>query len=75
VKIGDLVRLKNFDNDVYALGIVLDTHKISANYDNPSETKTLAIEYRVGLITNNKAAWYIEDSLELINEGRRFGKK
>ncbi len=67
MQVGDLVRCKGGGS----IGIVLDRNKISTNYDNPQMGKTLAMEYLVKLVTDNKAAWYIQDSLELVNEGRR----
>ena len=53
------------------MGIVLKKNRITRSYDNPEAGKTLAMEYLVKLVTDNKAAWYIQDSLELVNEGRR----
>ena len=67
MQVGDLIRLRGDKT----IGIVLEKNKIAMSYDNPDATKTLAIEYLVNLVTNNKAAWYLEDSLELVNEGRR----
>ena len=70
MQVGDLIRLRGDKT----IGIVLEKNKIAMSYDNPEAGKTLAVEYLVNLITNNKTAWYIEDSLELVNEGRRLGK-
>ena len=75
MKIGDLVRLRqslNFSPDSKnILGIIVDTNKINSDYEGGKDGRILGIEYKVSIITNNKAAWYIEDSLELVNEGRR----
>ena len=66
MEVGDLVKRKGDET----IGIVLAKNRVSTNYDNPERGKTLAMEYLVKLITNNKASWYIEESLELVNEGR-----
>ena len=67
MQVGDLIRLRGDKT----MGIVLKKNKIAQSYDNPEEGKTLAMEYLVKLVTDNKAAWYIQDSLELVNESRR----
>jgi hypothetical protein len=71
VEVGDLVRRKGDET----MGIVLAKNRVSTKYDDPERGKTLAMEYLVKLITDNKAAWYIQDSLELVNEGRNSGSK
>ena len=70
MQVGDLIRLRGDKT----FGIVLEKNKIAMSYDNPEVGKTLAVEYLVNLITNNKTAWYIEDSLELVNEGWGLSK-
>lgn len=80
MQIGDLVRLKkglNFapeSRDI--LGIIIDKHQIaSASTEHHGiKEQYLATEYQVNIITSNKTAWYIDDSLELVNESRGFGK-
>ena len=67
MQVGDLIRLRGDKT----MGIVLEKNRIARSYDNPEAGKTLAMEYLVKLVTDNKAAWYIQDSLELVNEGRR----
>ena len=67
MQVGDLIRLRGDKT----MGIVLEKNRIAQSYDNPEAGKTLAMEYLVKLVTDNKAAWYIQDSLELVNEGRR----
>jgi len=76
MQVGDLVRLKemNFSQDRRdILGIVIGENVIVSRGSEITGGKKqfLGIEYKVSIITNNKAAWYIEDSLELVNEGRR----
>ena len=71
MEVGDLVRRKGDET----MGIVLAKNRVSTKYDDPERGKTLAMEYLVKLITDNKAAWYIQDSLELVNEGRNSGSK
>ena len=71
MEIGDLVRRKGGET----IGIVLAKNRVSTKYDDPERGKTLAMEYLVKLITDNKAAWYIQESLELVNEGRNRGYK
>ena len=71
MEIGDLVRRKGGET----IGIVLAKNRVSTKYDDPERGKTLAMEYLVKLITDNKAAWYIQESLELVNEGRNSGYK
>ena len=66
MNIGDLVKLRG-DKTV---GIILAKNRVTTKYDGTKRGKTLAMEYLVSLITNNKASWYIEDSLELVNEGK-----
>ena len=66
MEVGDLVKCKGDET----IGIVLAKNKVTAKYDGIGRGKTLAIEYLVKLITSNKASWYIEESLELVNEGR-----
>lgn len=66
MNIGDLVKRKGDET----IGIILAKNRVSTKYDNPERGKTLAMEYLVKLITSNKASWYIEESLELVNEGR-----
>ncbi len=81
MRVGDLVRLKkglNFSPDGRnLLGIIVEMHKLATTSAKHRGVKRefLGIEYKVRIITNNKAAWYIEDSLELVSEGWRFGKK
>ena len=67
MEIGDLVRRKGDET----IGIVLAKNRVRTKYDGTERGKTLAMEYLVKLITNNKASWYIEESLELVNEGRK----
>ena len=67
MQVGDLVRRKGDET----IGIVLAKNRVSTKYDGIERGKTLAMEYLVKLITNNKASWYIEESLELVNEGRK----
>ena len=67
MEVGDLVKRRGDET----IGIVLAKNRVSTKYDNPERGKTLAMEYLVKLITNNKASWYIEESLELVNEGRK----
>jgi len=71
MQVGDLIRLRGDKT----MGIVLKKNRITRSYDNPEAGKTLAMEYLVKLVTDNKAAWYIQDSLELVNEGRRSCQK
>ncbi len=75
MQIGDLVRLGNKINfspdNKDILGIIVGKKKIKSS-DNK---KIMDIEYEVSIITNNKRAWYISDSLELVNEGWRFSKE
>ena len=75
MQIGDLVRLGkkiNFaPNNKDILGIIINKKKIKSS-DNE---KIVDIEYEVSIITSNKRAWYISDSLELVNECWRLGKK
>ena len=81
MQVGDLVKLKeplNFGPDKRnLLGVIVGVNKIAAASSKQAGAKQeyLGIEYKVRIITNNKAAWYIEDSLELVSEGWRFGKK
>ena len=70
MRIGDLVKRKGDG----AIGIVLAKNRVSTKYDDPERGKTLAMEYLVKLVTDNKASWYIQDSLELVNEGRQGSK-
>ena len=76
MEIGDLVRLKKTLNysteDRNILGVIVDIHKIATASTKRSGIKEeyLGVEYKVSIITNNKTAWYIEDSLELVSEGR-----
>ena len=67
MEIGDLVKRKGDET----MGIVLAKNRVRTKYDGTERGKTLAMEYLVKLITNNKASWYIEESLELVNEGRK----
>lgn len=71
MEVGDLVKRKG-DGTV---GIVLAKNRVRTKYDGTGGGKTLAMEYLVKLITNNKASWYIEESLELVNEGRERNSK
>ena len=71
MQVGDLVRCKGGD----LMGIVLAKNRVRAKYDDTKIGKTLAMEYLVSLITSKKASWYIQDSLELVNEGRRSCQK
>jgi hypothetical protein len=66
VEVGDLVKRR----DDETIGIILAKNRVRTKYDGTERGKTLAMEYLVKLITNNKASWYIEESLELVNEGR-----
>lgn len=66
MNVGDLVKRKGDDE----LGVVLAKNRVRTKYHGTERGKTLAMEYLVKLITNNKASWYIEESLELVNEGR-----
>ena len=66
MQVGDLVQRRGDGT----IGIILAKNRVSTKYDNPERGKTLAMEYLVKLVTDNKAAWYIEDSLELVNESR-----
>ena len=81
MQIGDLVRLKkglNYSPDGRnLLGIIVEMHKLATTSTKHRGVKRefLGTEYKVRIITNNKAAWYIEDSLELVSEGWRFGEK
>ena len=81
MEIGDLVRLKKTLNysteDRNILGVIVDIHKIATASTKRSGIKEeyLGVEYKVSIITNNKTAWYIEDSLELVSEGWRLGEK
>ncbi len=81
MQVGDLVRLKknlNFSPDAKnILGVIVDIHKISTSSGKPRGAKQeyLGIEYKVNIITTNKAAWYIEDSLELVSEGWRLSEE
>jgi hypothetical protein len=74
MQIGDLVRLKkglNYSADNRdILGIIIDKHQITSasTRDHGIKEEYLATEYQVNIITNNKTAWYIDDSLELVNE-------
>ena len=71
MRIGDLVKRKGDG----AIGIVLAKNRVSTKYDDPERGKTLAMEYLVKLVTDNKATWYIQESLELVNEGRKRDSK
>ena len=81
MEVGDLVRLKrslNFapsDSDI--LGIIVAVNQIASASTRQRGIKEefLATEYEVSIITSNKTAWYIEDSLELVSEGWGFGEK
>ena len=81
MQVGDLVRLKKAPNSSSeknpVLGVVLDIHKITTASTKHRGVKQeyIGIEYKVNLITNNKTAWYIEDSLELVSEGWGLSKK
>ena len=81
MQIGDLVRLKkglNFSpNNKNILGVIIDVHKITTASPRRKGIKEeyLGVEYKVSIITNNKTAWYIEDSLELVSEGWGLSKK
>ena len=81
MQIGDLVRLKKTLNytteDRNILGVIVDIHKITTASTKRSGIKEeyLGAEYKVSIITNNKTAWYIEDSLELVSEGWRLSEK
>lgn len=66
MEVGDLVKRKGDDE----LGVVLAKNRVRTKYHGTERGKTLAMEYLVKLITSNKASWYIEESLELVNEGR-----
>ena len=81
MQVGDLVRLRrslNFapqDSDI--LGIIVAVNQISSASTKHRGIKEefLATEYEVSIITSNKTAWYIEDSLELVSEGWGLGEK
>ena len=55
----------------------MDIHKITTASTKHRGVKQeyIGIEYKVNLITDNKTAWYIEDSLELVSEGWGLSKK
>ena len=80
MQVGDLVRLKtglNFSpDDKNILGVIVDIHKIATASTKRRGIKEeyLGLEYKVSIITNNKAAWYIEDCLELVSEGWGLSK-
>jgi hypothetical protein len=75
MEVGDLVRVREtyYPNQTNrgVVGVIVDKHKITSDYEGGCDGRILGIEYKVSLITNNKPVWYIEDSLELVNEGRR----
>ena len=81
MQVGDLVRLRrslNFapkSEDI--LGIIVAVNQIAAASPVRRGIKEefLATEYEVSLITSNKTAWYIEDSLELVSEGWGLGEE
>ena len=81
MRVGDLVKLKkqiNFaPDDQNILGFIIDIRKMGDSSSSSQRIKReyLGTEYKVSIITNNKTAWYIEDSLELVSEGWRFGKE
>ena len=81
MQVGDLVRLKKALNysteDRNILGVIVDIHKIATASTKRTGIKEeyLGVEYKVSIITNNKTAWYIEDSLELVSEGWRLGEE
>ena len=72
MQIGDLVRLKRGLNyspesrDV--LGIIRDKRTKGAKHFGLDDFRV--VEYQVSIITNNKVAWYISGSLELVSESR-----
>ena len=57
------------------VGIVLAKNRVRTKYDGTERGKTLAMEYLVKLITGKKASWYIQDSLELVNEAKQRDTK
>ena len=71
MQVGDLVRCRGGS----VMGIVLAKNIIKAKYNGIGKGKTLAMEYLVKLITGNKATWYIQDSLELVNEASERGSE
>ena len=81
MQVGDLVRLKNPlispVEEESLLGVIIDINKITTASMRHRSVKEeyLGVEYKVSIITNRKSAWYIEDSLELVSEGWRLGKK
>ena len=81
MQIGDLVRLRkplNYspgNSDI--LGIIVAVNQIASASTRHRGIKEefLATEYEVSIITSNKTAWYIEDSLELVSEGWGLSEK
>ena len=81
MQIGDLVRLRKAPDSSGGanpiLGVVVGVHKITTASTKHRGVKQeyIGIEYKVSIITSNKTAWYIEDSLELVSEGWGLGEK
>jgi hypothetical protein len=81
VEVGDLVRLRkslNFaPSGADILGIIVAVNQIASASTRQRGIKEefLATEYEVSIVTSNKTAWYIEDSLELVSEGWGLGEK
>ena len=79
MEVGDLVKLRQMDfcgKRKNILGVIVDKNIRSSTSDTGSGLKKeyLGTEYKVNIITNNKAAWYIDSSLELVSEGWRFSQ-
>lgn len=76
VEVGDLVRLKRGLNYAPAnrdvLGIIMDKRIKGTKYHG-SKADFRVTEYEVSIITNNKTAWYLSGSLEIVSERRRLG--
>jgi hypothetical protein len=78
MEVGDLVKVKNSKTlptkkEPNTLGVIIDIHKIATTVGLKEEY--IGIEYKVSIVTNNKAIWYIEDNLELVSEGWRPDKE
>ena len=76
MEVGDLVRLRKSLN--YAptnrdvLGIIMGKRVKGTKYHG-SKVDFRVTEYEVSIITNNKTAWYLSGSLEIVSERRRLG--
>ena len=77
MQIGDLVRFKcglNYSpENKNLLGIIMDK-RIKGDKDDGAYSDFRVTEYQVSIITNNKTAWYIDGSLELVSESGRLGE-